>query len=270
MAAEWGLVRFQEGFEDDAAWGLARSPMTAPLVNSQGIRWETNHPDAPAFNNITTGPGPARTGMWGVWDSGHGYATGSEIECDVDDPDTVCLYFDGFSGIRDPTRGVLNGVGKVGQALYIWGDDYTMLTPAASPVEETMTGSSRIYFAGAGPNPSDGRTSLLYSTPAQADVQLIIYDVRGRLVRTLIFGPQGAGSHFIDWDGRDKKGRSVSAGTYFGLLRVNIDGRPDTQVRKMVVTHQRSGLSPIQWTLAAQGIVIEKKTPSNEGVFLIW
>ena len=289
-AAELGLVGFQEGFEDDAAWGLARSPMTLPFVNSQGIRWETNHPDAPAFNDITTGPGPARTGMWGVWDSRHGYATGTEFECDVDNPDTSCLYFDGVSGSREPGHVVLNGVGgyitgfyggrveilldgeltggggrvttghqffgvidtrvagfdhfefrevdgKVGQALYIFGDDFTMLTVASSPVEEAMTGSSQIYFAGAGPNPSDGRTSLRYSTPAQADVQLIIYDVRGRLVRTLTNGRQGAGSHFVDWDGRDKDGRNVSAGTYFSLLRVNIDGRPDTQVRKLVVNH---------------------------------
>jgi VCBS repeat-containing protein len=289
-AAEWGLASFQEGFEDDAAWGLARSPMVLPVVNSQGIQWMTNHPDAPANNDLTTGPGPARTGEWGVFDPRHGYATGSEFECDVDNPDTICLYFDGFSGIREPVRGVLNGVGgyitgsyggrvdilldevltngggritpghqffgvidtrpagftqfefrevdgKVGQALFIFGDDFTMLTPAPSPVEDARTGSSKIYFAGAGPNPSNGRTSLRFSTPAQGDVQLVIYDVRGRLVRSLTNGTRGVGTHIVDWDGRDRDGRNVPAGTYFGLLRVDIDGKSDTQVRKMVIAH---------------------------------
>ena len=290
LAAAWGMANFQEGFEDDAAWGLARSPMAVPVVNSQGIQWMTNHSDAPAYNDLTTGPGPARTGEWGVFDPRHGYATGSEFECDVDNPDTVCLYFDGFSGIREPTRGVLNGVGgyitgsyggrveilldevftnaggritpghqffgvidtrpagfthfefrevdgKVGQALYIFGDDFTLLTPAPSPVEEARSGSSQIFFAGAGPNPSDGRTSLRFSTPAQADVQLVVYDVRGRLVRSLADGSRGVGSHIVEWDGRDRDGRNVPAGTYFGLLRVDIDGKSDTQVRKMVIAH---------------------------------
>lgn len=287
-AAEWGLSGFQEGFEDDAAWGLARSPLAEPVVTSQGIQWMTNNSGAPSFNKITTGSGAARTGEWGVFDPNHGFATGSEFECDVDNPDTVCLYFDGFSGIREPVRGVLSGVGgyisgtyggrveilldgeatpgggrvtagyqffgvidtratgftqfefrevdgKVGQALYIFGDDFTLLTPAPSPVEESRTGSSRIFFAGAGPNPSDGRTSLRFSTPAQADVELLIYDLRGRLVRSLVDGPRGLGSHIVDWDGRNRDGRRVPAGTYFGMLRVQIDGKPDTRVQKIVI-----------------------------------
>ncbi len=290
LAAAWGMASFQEGFEDDAAWGPARSPVAVPIINSQGIQWMTNHSGAPSYNDITTGSGPARTGEWGVFDPRHGYATGSEFECDVDNPDTVCLYFDGFSGIREPTRGVLNGVGgyitgtsggrveilldeiltngggritpghqffgvidtrpagftqfefrevdgKVGQALFIFGDDFTILTPAPSPVEDARSGRTQIFFAGAGPNPSDGRTSLRFSTPAQADVQLVIYDIRGRLVRSLAEGPRGIGLHIVEWDGRDRDGRSVPAGTYFGLLRVDIDGKSDTQVRKMVIAH---------------------------------
>lgn len=290
LATEWGLAVSLEGFEDDAVWGLARSPLSLPVVNSQGIQWMTNHSGSPSFNEITTGSGPARTGQWGVFDPNHGYATGTPTECDIDDPPIHCLYHDGFTGIREPGLGVLHGVGgyitgthggrvailldgalpvgggritpghqffgvidtrptgftqfkfreldgKVGQALFIFGDDFTILTPAQSPVEEAQTGSSRIFFAGAGPNPSDGRTSLRFSTPAQAEVQLVIYDVRGRLVRSLTDGTRGVGSHIVEWDGRDRDGRSVPAGTYFGLLRVNIDGKSDTQVRKMVIAH---------------------------------
>ncbi len=37
-ATEWGMASFREGFEDDAAWGLTRSPMAVPVVNSQGIQ----------------------------------------------------------------------------------------------------------------------------------------------------------------------------------------------------------------------------------------
>jgi hypothetical protein len=45
---ELGYGTFQEGFEDDAAWGSVRSPNTALSVLSQGIVWQTNYPDPPS------------------------------------------------------------------------------------------------------------------------------------------------------------------------------------------------------------------------------
>jgi len=102
---------FHEGFEDDTAWAAARSPYTAPSVISQGIKWESNHPAAPALNKITTGPGPALNGQWAVFDLEHGYATGTEGNCDVDDPDEHCLHKDGFTGIRQAGESVLNAAG---------------------------------------------------------------------------------------------------------------------------------------------------------------
>jgi hypothetical protein len=50
---ELGYRNFQEGFENDAVWGSVRSPSTALSVLSQGITWQTNHPDPPASNEIT-------------------------------------------------------------------------------------------------------------------------------------------------------------------------------------------------------------------------
>ena len=108
---ELGYGSFFEGFEDDLAWGAARSPDTAPSVISQGIAWESNHPDPPAENEITTGPGPARTGLWGVFDREHGYATGTAVECDVDEPPEHCLYKDGLTGIRQNGESRLVGIG---------------------------------------------------------------------------------------------------------------------------------------------------------------
>jgi len=108
---ELGYGNFQEGFEDDVAWGGVRSPDTAPSVLSQGVTWQTNHPDPPASNEITTGMGPARTGEWGVYDPNHGYATGTPAECDVNDPPSHCLYHDGFTGIREAGESPLYGVG---------------------------------------------------------------------------------------------------------------------------------------------------------------
>ncbi len=95
---ELGYPTFHEGFEDDAVWGVVRSPDTALSVVSQGITWQTNHPDPPASNEITTGGGASVTGLWGVYDPNHGYATGTPGTCDTNNPPVECLYQDGVTG----------------------------------------------------------------------------------------------------------------------------------------------------------------------------
>lgn len=105
--SELGYGTFQESFEA-AAWDIARSPVSADSVISQGIVWTTNHT---AMNKITTGSGPARTGDYGVFDPGHGFSTGTENECDIDNPPEHCLYHDGFSGSTLPVMTPLHGVG---------------------------------------------------------------------------------------------------------------------------------------------------------------
>jgi hypothetical protein len=109
--AELGRGTFTEGFESNAVWGGVRTPDTAPSVLSQGITWQSNHPDPPAANEITTGGGAAVSGLWGIYDPEHGYATGTATECDVNNPPAHCLYKDGVTGVREPGAGTLYGVG---------------------------------------------------------------------------------------------------------------------------------------------------------------
>jgi hypothetical protein len=51
-----------------------------------------------------------------------------------------------------------------------------------------------------------------------APVHVAIYDVSGRLVRTLLHGPLASGPHALTWDGRDDRRRLVPAGAYFYRL----------------------------------------------------
>ncbi len=64
-----------------------------------------------------------------------------------------------------------------------------------------------------------------------ADIELAVYDLSGRLVRTLMRGPQRAGMHTLQWDGRDANGQAVASGVY--LYRLRSGGQ--VQVRRMVV-----------------------------------
>jgi hypothetical protein len=50
---------------------------------------------------------------------------------------------------------------------------------------------------------------------AKDDAVVAIYDVSGRLVRTLQF----PGAALLEWDCRDKQGRDISSGLYFARLK---------------------------------------------------
>jgi hypothetical protein len=120
-ATALGHPSLTEGFEDDAAWGLARSPDTLLSVSSQGFEWRANdfdsthtdppQPSPPPPHQITTGSGPALTGDWGIFDPLHGYATSTSTECDVDNPPPHCLLHDGFTVKRLAGQSPFYGAG---------------------------------------------------------------------------------------------------------------------------------------------------------------
>jgi len=70
------------------------------------------------------------------------------------------------------------------------------------------------------PNPFNPSTSISYALVNSEMVNLSIYDMRGRLVRTLFRGNQILGYHTMDWNGTDGQGRPVSAGSYIYTIQV--------------------------------------------------
>jgi len=81
------------------------------------------------------------------------------------------------------------------------------------------------------PNPFNPTTTISYSLESPADVKLAIYNINGRLIRTLIEGKQTMGSHSVQWDGRDEGFTRVSTGVYFYVLTVN----SNRSVKKMTL-----------------------------------
>ena len=70
--------------------------------------WTSNHPQT---NDISTSPGAAISGEWGIYDPVHGLATGYSQKCDIEDPPTHCLFSDGLRGTVAPGIGLLSGIG---------------------------------------------------------------------------------------------------------------------------------------------------------------
>lgn len=65
------------------------------------------------------------------------------------------------------------------------------------------------------PNPFNSSTTIRYSLDGSRRVAVVIYDLLGRTVATLVDQYQSPGDYLIPWDGRDMHGNAVPAGIYF-------------------------------------------------------
>jgi hypothetical protein len=81
------------------------------------------------------------------------------------------------------------------------------------------------------PNPFNPSTTIRYELAAPGHATIRVYDVRGRVVRTLVDASRAAGPHSAVWDGRDDRGTRAASGVYFYRLE---SGR-SVNVRKMVL-----------------------------------
>ncbi|GEM_PF-809680 len=81
------------------------------------------------------------------------------------------------------------------------------------------------------PNPFNANTTIRYNLPEQASVQLVIYDLLGREIHTLVNGLQEPGLRSVVWDGKDARGQAVGAGVYLYRLQAG----EFVKTRKLVV-----------------------------------
>ena len=96
---------------------------------------------------------------------------------------------------------------------------------ASKPVAETETAISGL--APNFPNPFNSATLITYHLSSPGPVQLVIYNVLGQPVRTLVNESQAAGSYQIRWDVLDQRGVSLSTGIY--IARLSYPGGVQTQ-----------------------------------------
>jgi hypothetical protein len=91
-----------------------------------------------------------------------------------------------------------------------------LVTASSTPVLPAPVAAPRIE--GARPNPFAASTEIPYTLPSPSHVSVRVYDVTGRLVRTLLDATRPAGAGRVTWDGRDASGRSAPTGVYFVKL----------------------------------------------------
>ena len=113
--------------------------------------------------------------------------------------------------------------GKKGQALLAKVGDGESVMETALP---EALGLEQAY-----PNPFNPSTTIQYGLPEGANVTLVVYNILGQQVRTLVSGAQGPGHYSVVWDGRDEAGRPAATGVYIYWLQAGAF----SQVRKMIL-----------------------------------
>ncbi len=161
----------------------------------------------------------------------------------------------------DVTITVNSGAALEGRALArtgavgLNGNNSTLATPTAtatvtatstSTPTETPTPVGAVGGAGLTPDgvfgsdhngfdPALESVLLYYKVPAKAHVQLSVYNLMGRRVRSLVDGEKTANTWSVAWDGRNDQGSLVASDVYFLLIKIG-DAR---YVRKVAVLRER-------------------------------
>jgi hypothetical protein len=109
-------------------------------------------------------------------------------------------------------RGVSAGERYVYRIVASGGKEEDYYETRAIYVPVSRAGMSQNY-----PNPFNPDTRITYWVPegVARSVRLVIYDVRGARVRTLVSGEVASGKHTVSWDGRNDQGQQVGSGVYF-------------------------------------------------------
>jgi photosystem II stability/assembly factor-like uncharacterized protein len=202
---------------DEAAAHVYRSA-------DRGMTWapiDGNLPDIPA-NDLLVDPADTRTlylatdiGVWASRDLGAGW-----FPLGVGMP--VQTVFD--LTLHAPSRTLVAATHGRSQ----WRLDLSALPVAAGPGAP----AARLALSAPHPNPSRGAVRFALELPAASAVEVAIYDLGGRRVRTLHRGPLETGRHDLTWDGGGAAGRRAAPGVYFARATAGVT----TDTRRIVLT----------------------------------
>ncbi|MCP4583340.1 MAG: T9SS type A sorting domain-containing protein [candidate division Zixibacteria bacterium] len=166
---------------------------------------------------ISTSEGPIRDVKVTAWKPGEFYARGTTdqngfLEIPLSLAQTGDMYITAVGIDLLPSVDTVN--------VYLQssvGDD------SALPLRTTLASNY--------PNPFNANTEISFALPNESRVELEIFDIAGRKVKTLVDDYKSAGTHIVTWNGFNDQGKVVSSGTYFYRLRT--DG--DNLVKKMAL-----------------------------------
>ncbi len=167
-----------------------------------------------------------------------------DSDIDMDDYTQFSVCFTGEDGGPvglECTAGDFDGDSDIDctdweQFQFVWTDiGAPPSLPACLTVGVTDGGSTPSPFvtslAPAFPNPANPAAGIPFTIGAAGNVRLRIFDVTGRLTRTLVDEVRNSGDHHVVWDGTNDQGESVGSGLFFYQL----DTEGFTNTKKLLI-----------------------------------
>lgn len=115
---------------------------------------------------------------------------------------------------------------KIAQIIYEQDYQLGWISDQHDPTEETVAAPSEFRLHPNYPNPFNGRTRISFSLRRWAEVEVTLFDLRGRRVETLLKETHAAGTYQINWDAGD-----IPSGVY--VLRMTAG--PYRESRKLTI-----------------------------------
>jgi hypothetical protein len=131
--------------------------------------------------------------------------------------DDLRLLFDGLSGTNVVTVEIFGDLSTGGSFRAV--------------LEHTVKAKGGALAASVSPNPLNPEGVLSFATSRAGRVHVAVFDLNGRLVRTLLDETRAAGYQEVVWNGTDGGGRKVASGVYF----FRIDSQEGRVVRSATV-----------------------------------
>ncbi len=185
--------------------------------------------DAGAFLTLTSGSGSGSTLMTvedaGWFTDGFGIISGDTIQVEDQKSFAVITAVDYAGNTLTLDRPLSWNSGKGVSLRYFgrapdigafeFGDATVSLSPSGPRGMRIVPGD---YELANYPNPFNPGTKIFYIIPRAGQVRLTVYDVTGRVVKTLVDGYKPAGRHTHAWNALDSKGRELAGSLYIVRL----------------------------------------------------
>jgi photosystem II stability/assembly factor-like uncharacterized protein len=121
-----------------------------------------------------------------------------------------------------------------GKRIYKYvASEATFVEAGADPADLASASVLNGIVSRSTPNPFRSATTIEYALSKPGFVSLVVYDVLGRRVATLVEERRAAGTYRAVWNGQDASGRDAASGTY--VYRLEVDGSRDARHARQIV-----------------------------------
>ncbi|MDW7679359.1 MAG: FlgD immunoglobulin-like domain containing protein [bacterium] len=131
-----------------------------------------------------------------------------------DDGALLKLYFENSQNVKNKT--------VIELKKFLLNDDININLTTEVILAEANSYLNGVKLTNNYPNPFNQQTTINFELPKPAEIELLIYNTLGIIVKTLVNKEYQAGSHFLIWDGKNENREMVGSGTYLVLIKAKV------------------------------------------------